>query len=50
MFKVVGHFKEELHKVMVRKCFNINIKYSEPMRYYATYKESGFPWCVKVQY
>ncbi|XP_024046765.1 uncharacterized protein LOC112101076 [Citrus clementina] len=31
---------------MVRKGFNINIKYSELRRYYATCKEPGCPWFV----
>ncbi|KAH9700194.1 SWIM-type domain-containing protein [Citrus sinensis] len=35
-----------LHEVMVRKEFNINIKYSELRRYYATCKEPGCPWFV----
>ncbi|KAH9780252.1 SWIM-type domain-containing protein [Citrus sinensis] len=44
VFRDVGHFREVLHEVMVRKGFNINIKYSEPRRYYATCKEPGCPW------
>ncbi|KAK9208792.1 hypothetical protein WN944_001152 [Citrus x changshan-huyou] len=46
VFRDVGHFREVLHEVMVRKGFNINIKYSEPRRYYATCKEPGYPWFV----
>ncbi|KAH9681520.1 SWIM-type domain-containing protein [Citrus sinensis] len=46
VFRDVGHFREVLHEVMVRKGFNINIKYSEPRRYYATCKEPGCPWFV----
>ncbi|KAK9184716.1 hypothetical protein WN943_025067 [Citrus x changshan-huyou] len=46
VFKDVGHFREVLHEVMVRKGFNINIKYSEPRRYYTTCKELGCPWFV----
>ncbi|KAK9184279.1 hypothetical protein WN943_024627 [Citrus x changshan-huyou] len=47
VFRDVGHFREVLHEVMVRKVFNINIKYSEPKRYYATCKEPGCPWLTK---
>ncbi|KAH9789142.1 SWIM-type domain-containing protein [Citrus sinensis] len=46
VFRDVGHFREVLHEMMVRKGFNINIKYSEPRRYYATCKEPGCPWFV----
>ena len=46
MFRDVGHFREVLHEVMVRKGFNVNIKYSESRRYYATCKEPGCPWFV----
>ncbi|KAK9184816.1 hypothetical protein WN943_025167 [Citrus x changshan-huyou] len=46
VFKDIGHFREVLHEVMVRKGFNINIKYSEPRRYYATCKEPSCLWFV----
>ncbi|KAH9671368.1 SWIM-type domain-containing protein [Citrus sinensis] len=46
VFRDVSHFRQVLHEVMIRKEFNINIKYSEPRRYYATCKEAGYPLFV----
>ncbi|XP_015386640.2 uncharacterized protein LOC107177409 [Citrus sinensis] len=46
VFRDVDYFRKVLHEVMVRKWFNINIKYSEPKRYYATCKEPDCPWFV----
>ncbi|KAH9718054.1 SWIM-type domain-containing protein [Citrus sinensis] len=47
VFRDVNHFRQVLHEVMIRKEFNISIKYSEPRRYFATCKEAGCPWFVK---
>ncbi|KAH9749969.1 SWIM-type domain-containing protein [Citrus sinensis] len=47
VFRDVNHFRQVLHEVMIRKGFNISIKYSEPRRYFATCKEASCPWFVK---
>ena len=47
MFRDLNHFRQVLHEVMIRKWFNISIKYSEQRRYFATCKEAGCPWFVK---
>ncbi|KAH9715583.1 SWIM-type domain-containing protein [Citrus sinensis] len=39
--------RQVLYEVMIRKKFNINIKYSELRINYATCKEAGCPWFVK---
>ena len=47
VFRDVNHFRQVLYEVMIRKKFNINIKYSELRINYATCKEAGCPWFVK---
>ncbi|KAK9202565.1 hypothetical protein WN944_017776 [Citrus x changshan-huyou] len=46
VFRDVGHFREILHEVMVRKRFAIKIVYSEPRRFVSTCKEANCPWYV----
>ena len=46
MFRDVGHFREILHEVMVRKRFAIKTVYIEPRRFVSTCKEANYPWYV----
>ncbi|KAH9751096.1 SWIM-type domain-containing protein [Citrus sinensis] len=46
VFRDVGHFREILHEVMVRKRFAIKTVYSEPRRFVGTCKEANCPWYV----
>ena len=46
MFRDVGHFREILHEVMVRKRFAIKTVYSEPRRFLGTCKNADCPWYV----
>lgn len=46
LFRHVAHFREILHKVMIRKGFSIKTVYNKPKRFVGTCKEVDCPWYV----